>query len=126
MGRWTSTAIALGLLLLTGCGASHHGSAEPLPDIHVTLVLRSLPSQECCLITLVNPSDQKVNAYCRIRARKLDGAFVYRGLVATGPAGFFVDPGRSRQGFFFLPIRLSHVTYSARCDAVVWHGEVPI
>jgi hypothetical protein len=128
VARLVSTVLGLGLVLLASCGGTTEIHADPVPDVHVTVILHTnRESGNCCLVTVVNPSDREVNAYCRIRARDSNGAVIFDGPIPSGPAGFFAKPGVTRNyGSSLVPIRLSKVTYKTHCNSVDWHGQPPI
>jgi hypothetical protein len=125
-------ALTLSVLLMTACGsqgATHSGYASPLPDVHVTVELKTDPSISggCC--RLISSSDAKrwVSAFCQLVVYGPDGKVRLDQRLWPAPAGLAIHPG-VQQDAGKAPLALDpvHDRYSVTCQAVEWHGQAPI
>jgi hypothetical protein len=125
-------ALTLSVLVMTGCapqGATNHGYASPLPNVHVTVELETDPSISggCC--RLISSSDAKswVSAFCQLVVYGPDGKVMLDQRLWPAPAGLAIHPGvRQDAGITTLSLDPVHDRYSVTCQAVEWHGQAPI
>jgi hypothetical protein len=131
------------VLLAAGCVPNGSGQAEPVDvPLSVTTTLAKPPTADCrsdkatCMIHLRavirNNGQEDVWAmFCEVVGKDADGDIVLRGHLNTAPAGIAVDAGRSTTDFATIgPIRERRAaalrSLAGKCDAYVWHGQVPI
>jgi hypothetical protein len=125
-------ALILIVLLMTACrplGATNHGYASPLPNVHVTVELKTDPSMPggCCRLISSSDATSGVSAFCQLVVYGPDGKVAVDQRLSPGPAGLSIDPGvRQDAGVTALPLDPVHDRYSVTCQAVEWHGQAPI
>ena len=128
----TLQALTLSALVMTACtskGTTRTGYSSPLPNVHVSVQLQADPSMpsRCCRLISSSDAESWVYALCQLVVYGPDGKVKLDQPLWPAPAGLSIQPGPQRDaGKAPLPVDPVHGHYSVSCQAIEWHGVVPI
>jgi hypothetical protein len=128
----TVQALALSILFMTACGSkgtTRTGFSSPLPNVHVSVQLQGDPSMPSGCCRLISSSDAKtwVYAFCQLVVYGPDGKVKLNQPLWPAPAGLSIQPGLRREaGKAPLPVDPIHGRFLVSCQAIEWHGLVPV